>query len=159
PLVLHTSREEAIERLRHARQLLEQGRYAEAAYIARSVQKMSGVRWGLYDDSPDKLLADIEKHITIQNKKTPYEKNTDLTDATPWAEKLFDETRKDFGPCDGGTVLTHRFKITNVYSVPLEIINVRTSAACVTWRAGQTTLPPGGKTYLEVALDTTKFFG
>ena len=50
-----------------------------------------------------------------------------------WADKMFKgETTHDFGSVPRGAQLFHRFKITNIYAVRLEIVQVRTSCGCVT---------------------------
>src|SRR5262249_12966834 len=50
----------------------------------------------------------------------------------PWADKLFpDGTSHDFGSVPRGTQLFYRFKMTNIYKVPLEIMATRTSCGCV----------------------------
>jgi RNA polymerase sigma factor (sigma-70 family) len=79
--------------------------------------------------------------------------------AAPWATKLFKETSKDFGSCSGDEPLTYRFEITNIYSVPLLVINVRASAGCVTWELQRKELKPRESGYLEVRLDPRRFTG
>jgi RNA polymerase sigma factor (sigma-70 family) len=76
-----------------------------------------------------------------------------------WADKLFAETSKDFGICERGTQLKHRFKITNRYAVPLDITHVRASCGCLTYTLSRTSLRPRESGYLEVILDSTRFVG
>jgi RNA polymerase sigma factor (sigma-70 family) len=77
----------------------------------------------------------------------------------PWAAKLFKETSKDFGACSGDEPLTYRFEMTNIYTVPLEVTNVRASAGCVTWTLSTKTLKPKESGYLEVRMDPRRFTG
>lgn len=83
----------------------------------------------------------------------------DNSAAAPWANKLFKETSKDFGSCSGDEPLIHRFEITNIYSVPLQVMHVRASAGCVTWELPQKDLKPRESGYLEVRLDPRRFLG
>jgi hypothetical protein len=55
------AREEAVGLLATARRLLAQGKLDEAEHIAVRVGRMSEVRWGLFDDNPDKVLHDVSR--------------------------------------------------------------------------------------------------
>jgi hypothetical protein len=55
------AREEAVGLLSTARRLLAQGKLDEAERIAVRVGRMSEVRWGLFDDNPDKVLHDVSR--------------------------------------------------------------------------------------------------
>jgi hypothetical protein len=63
----------------------------------------------------------------------------------------------DFGSVPRGSHLLHRFKITNIYAVPMEIINLKPSCGCGTAKATKTTLKPTESGYIEVTVDTTRF--
>jgi RNA polymerase sigma factor (sigma-70 family) len=76
-----------------------------------------------------------------------------------WANKLFDEAGKDFGTCGRGEQLTHRFRMRNIYAVPLDITQVRASCGCVACSPSQHTLQPGETGYLEVTMDSARFSG
>jgi RNA polymerase sigma factor (sigma-70 family) len=76
-----------------------------------------------------------------------------------WANKLFVERTKDFGECQAGTQLKHRFPMTNPYSVPLRIAPVRVSCGCVTASPSPGVLAPRETGYLEVTVDTRRFTG
>lgn len=159
------TRGEAVRQLKAARRLLEQGQLEEAAAVAQRVREMNPDRWGLFEDSPQKVLADVERLIKNRPDISPPkanqpEKNSDALDTTgAWANKLFDETTKDFGNCPAGQILKHRFKITNIYNVPLEIIHVRVLSSCVAYSDSPKTLQPRETAYLEVTMDTTRFSG
>ncbi len=77
-----------------------------------------------------------------------------------WADKMFQEgTTHDFGSIPRGAQLFHRFKVTNIYAVRLEAIQVRTSCGCLT-----VTPPAGGlearqEGYVDVLMDARKFTG
>jgi RNA polymerase sigma factor (sigma-70 family) len=76
-----------------------------------------------------------------------------------WANKLFEETSWDFGTCLRGEKLRHRFKIVNIYATPIEVTQVRSSCGCVTATMDFRTLQPNETSYLEVAVDSTRFVG
>jgi hypothetical protein len=76
-----------------------------------------------------------------------------------WAEKMFkDGTTHDFGSVPRGTVLYHRFKISNIYAVPLEI-SARVGCHCVTATPSTRVLQPREEGYVDVTMDTRKFPG
>jgi hypothetical protein len=75
------------------------------------------------------------------------------------ANKLFEQTTKDFGTCQRGAQLKHRFKITNIYAVPLDITDVRYSSHCVYCVLSHKTLKPQESGYLEVTMDAGRFTG
>jgi hypothetical protein len=84
--------------------------------------------------------------------------------AQAWAEKMFkDKDAKDnpivhdFGSVPRGSHLLHRFKITNIYAVPMDIVSLKPSCGCGTATATKTTLQPRESGYIEVTVDTTRF--
>jgi hypothetical protein len=86
--------------------------------------------------------------------------------AQAWAEKMFkDPDTKDnplvhdFGNVPRGSQLFHRFKITNIYAVPMEITNLHPSCGCGTPKATKSKLQPRESGYIEVTLDTKRFNG
>lgn len=86
--------------------------------------------------------------------------------AQAWAEKMFkDKDAKDnplvhdFGSVPRGAQLFHRFKITNIYAVPMEITNLHPSCGCGSAKATKTTLQPRESGFIEVTLDTKRFTG
>lgn len=77
-----------------------------------------------------------------------------------WAEKLFkDGTSHDFGSVPRGAQLLHKFKMTNIYAVPLEITNVRSSCTCGTVTPSVKVLEPRQDGFIEVMMDTRRFTG
>ncbi|GIW80493.1 MAG: hypothetical protein KatS3mg105_2300 [Gemmatales bacterium] len=80
-----------------------------------------------------------------------------------WAVKMFEydggSARHDFGKVPRGAVLSHRFKMTNIWAVPLQIINVRTSCGCVTAKPTKQLLQSKEVGYLEVTMDSRRFTG
>jgi hypothetical protein len=80
----------------------------------------------------------------------------------PWADKLFKGAiSHDFGTVPRGAQLTHRFTLTNLYAVDLQIVNIRSSCGCVT-----TTVTPASRLlkskqtgFIDVLMDTRKFSG
>jgi hypothetical protein len=77
-----------------------------------------------------------------------------------WADKLFKgSTSHDFGTVARGAQLSHKFTITNIYAVPLEISNVRTTCGCLTATPTKTRLQPQEVAYLDITMDGRKFSG
>src|SRR5947209_11767654 len=80
--------------------------------------------------------------------------------AQGWANKLFkDQLSHDFGTVALGAQVYHRFPITNVYAVPLEITNIRGSCGCVTGTPVPKVLQPRETGYVEVTMDARRFRG
>jgi hypothetical protein len=80
--------------------------------------------------------------------------------AQGWANKLFkDRTTHDFGTVARGAQLYHRFPITNIYAVPLDVTNVRVSCGCVTAVPSKKTLKPRETAYIDVSMDGRRFSG
>lgn len=80
--------------------------------------------------------------------------------STDWAKKMFSEgLSHDFGSVPRGAQLFHRFKMTNIWAVPIEITQVRASCGCVTATNKVTTLKPRESGYLEVTMDARRFTG
>src|SRR5437868_1246360 len=77
-----------------------------------------------------------------------------------WADKLFQGgTAKDFGVVPHGAQLTYRFPMKNIYTVPLEITNVRTSCFCLTATPSTKLLKPEETGYLDIIMDGKRFTG
>ncbi|MCS6853027.1 MAG: DUF1573 domain-containing protein [Gemmataceae bacterium] len=79
-----------------------------------------------------------------------------------WAEKMFAPagTVHDFGNVPRGAQLHHRFTITNIYAVPLQIMGTpRASCGCVKVTAPTHPLQSREKAYIDVVMDTTRFTG
>lgn len=81
-----------------------------------------------------------------------------------WAEKMFKDgdklvTSHDFGTVARGAQLFHRFPITNIYAVRMEITNVRTSCTCGKVTPSARVLEPRETGYIEVMMDARLFTG
>lgn len=77
-----------------------------------------------------------------------------------WAEKMFkDGTSHDFGTVARGAQLYHRFTITNIYAVPMQILDVKTSCGCATATASAKLLQPREVGYIDVVMDGKRFSG
>src|SRR5262249_34851338 len=80
--------------------------------------------------------------------------------AQGWAEKMFsDGTTHDFGTVPRGAQLSHRFTLTNIYAVRMEITGIQSGCGCVTATAEKRVLEPLEKTTLEVNMDARRFTG
>lgn len=75
-----------------------------------------------------------------------------------WGSKLFSELNHDFGSVPRGTQLYYKFKITNIYAVPLNI-STRVGCNCVTVTPQSLTVQPRAETYLDISMDGTRFSG
>jgi len=77
-----------------------------------------------------------------------------------WADKLFQgNTAKDFGVVPFGAQLTYRFPMKNIYAVPLEITNVRSSCGCLTATPSTKVLKPQETGYLDINIDGRRLNG
>jgi hypothetical protein len=77
-----------------------------------------------------------------------------------WADKMFGGTTShDFGSVPRGAQLFHRFTMTNIYAVPLEIVSARTSCGCATVTPSVKVLQPREKATIDVTMDAHRFTG
>ncbi len=76
-----------------------------------------------------------------------------------WAEKMFEETSKDFGPVPRGPQLVHHFRLVNNTGTPVTISGIRVSCGCTSAYAIQGTLQPGEATAVVATMDTNRFVG
>ena len=80
--------------------------------------------------------------------------------AQGWAEKMFkDGLTHDFGSVPRGAQLLHRFTITNIYAVRMEITGVTSGCGCVTATPAKKVLEPRESTTIEVVMDAKRFSG
>src|ERR1700676_22460 len=80
--------------------------------------------------------------------------------AQNWAEKMFaDGASQDFGVVPHGAQLFHRFTITNIYAVRMEITSITPGCGCVTAIAPKHVLDPRETTTLDVSMDARRFTG
>lgn len=84
-----------------------------------------------------------------------------LSQTSEWADKLFAKAgpTHNFGNVPRGAVLSHRFPMTNIYAVPLQITGTRVSCGCVTVTPSATTLQPKESGYIDVVMDARRFTG
>src|SRR5438105_1072836 len=74
--------------------------------------------------------------------------------STAWADKMFKETTShDFGTVAHGAKLYHRFPMTNIWAIPIEITNVRSSCGCVTATLSTQALQPRETAFLDITMD------
>jgi hypothetical protein len=77
-----------------------------------------------------------------------------------WADKMFkDGTSHDFGSVPRGAQLFHRFTITNIYAVRMEITGVKSGCGCVSATAAKRVLEPRESTTIDVSMDARRFTG
>jgi hypothetical protein len=77
-----------------------------------------------------------------------------------WADKLFKGSLShDFGNVPRGAKLSHRFAMTNIYAVDLEIVDVRVSCGCASAVPAVKVLKSRQTSYIDVLMDARKFTG
>ncbi|MCZ2341884.1 MAG: DUF1573 domain-containing protein [Bacteroidales bacterium] len=94
------------------------------------------------------------------------------TPATPWANKLFlpnigknpaldapPVLVHDFGTVPHGTLCVHKFTLTNIYDVPMQVVDVRKSCGCLEAYPPQKVLQPQESAEFVVSMNTAKFHG
>jgi hypothetical protein len=80
--------------------------------------------------------------------------------AQGWAEKMFTGgLTHDFGTVPRGAQMKHRFTITNIYAVRMEITKITSGCGCLTATAAKRVLEPRESTTLEVHMDGRRFAG
>jgi hypothetical protein len=90
----------------------------------------------------------------------------------PWANKLFlpdidtnpaqpapYEIAHDFGTMPKGTLAVHKFTITNIYSIPMQVTEIRRTSEVVQAYPPQKMLQPNDKAEFIVTIDTARFTG
>ncbi len=90
----------------------------------------------------------------------------------PWANKFFlpdiatnrEQTAPaiithNFGDVPHGTLCIHKFTITNLYDVPMQIMDVRKSCSCLDYVPMTKVLQPNETAELTVTMNTAKFVG
>jgi hypothetical protein len=79
---------------------------------------------------------------------------------TPWAQKMFlGVNSHDFGTVPHGAKLKHRLVIKNIWAVPLEITEIRSTCGCVEATANSKILQPKEQGFIDVTMDTSRFTG
>jgi hypothetical protein len=85
---------------------------------------------------------------------------TSASAQTAWAEKMFKgELTHDFGSVPRGAQLSHRFVLTNIYAVPMDITSVKSGCGCVTATAAKRSLAPRESTTIDINMDARRFTG
>jgi hypothetical protein len=85
-------------------------------------------------------------------------------DMSGWAAKVFRDadgkipSGHDFGVVPRGAVLQHRFPITNIYAVPLQV-SCRVSCGCVSATPMPQVLEPRASGFVDISMDTMRFSG
>jgi hypothetical protein len=83
-----------------------------------------------------------------------------LAAQSAWAEKMFkDALSHDFGSVPHGAQLSHRFVLTNIYAVRMEITSIVPGCGCVTATPAKRVLEPRESTNIDVTMDARRFTG
>ena len=81
--------------------------------------------------------------------------------AQNWAEKMFKDGQlsHDFGVVPHGAQLFHRFHVTNIWAVRMEIVGLSPSCGCVTANPSKRVLEPRESGTIDVQVDARRFVG
>jgi hypothetical protein len=79
--------------------------------------------------------------------------------AATWADSMFGELKKDFGPVRQGQVQVHEFRVRNNTKGDVRISSLAVSCGCVTARVPNSYLRPGEETVVHASMDTGRFHG
>lgn len=85
----------------------------------------------------------------------------------PWANKFFTGTPdtpppvilQDFKVLPKGTVKTYRFKMTNIYDVPMQVMEPKPNCGCVTVLEYTGVMKPLYTGYIDIKVDTSRVDG
>lgn len=83
----------------------------------------------------------------------------------PWANKLFQKDDApavivhDFGTVPHGSLLVHKLTLTNIYDVPMQVIDVRKSCTCLEAQPPTQVLQPHESAELILTMNAAKFNG
>jgi hypothetical protein len=76
-----------------------------------------------------------------------------------WTDRLFSESRHDFGMVPRGVKVKHDFLLTNSIAEPITILSLRPSCGCTSGRATVSQVAPGQGAVIEAEMDTRNFVG
>jgi len=79
--------------------------------------------------------------------------------AEPWANKLFSETKHDFGTVARGSDTSYKFAAKNIYKQDIELLSVRSSCGCTTPTIDKKVLKTGEVGYVTATFNTRTFTG
>lgn len=80
--------------------------------------------------------------------------------AQGWAEKMFKGgLSHDFGTVARGAQLLHKFPITNIYAVPMEITELKPGCGCITPSYSKKIIEPHETAVIDIRMDSTRFQG
>ncbi|MHB1561667.1 MAG: DUF1573 domain-containing protein, partial [Isosphaeraceae bacterium] len=79
--------------------------------------------------------------------------------AASWADRMFPESRHDFGPVPRGAKVKHDFLLVNHLSEPVTILGLRPSCGCTSGRSSASVVGPGQTAVIEAQMDTRNFVG
>ncbi|MGL4421509.1 MAG: DUF1573 domain-containing protein [Gemmataceae bacterium] len=82
----------------------------------------------------------------------------------PWANKFFQADPPpilvhDFGTVPKGSILVHKMIITNIYDVPMQVIDIRKSCSCLEATPPTQLLQPHETAELVLTMNADKFVG
>ena len=79
--------------------------------------------------------------------------------AAGWADSLFPERSRNFGPVPHHTRVKHAFILTNRLGEAVTILNLRPSCGCTSGKASVSMVNPGETAAIEAQMDARNFLG
>jgi Protein of unknown function (DUF1573) len=85
----------------------------------------------------------------------------------PWANKFFTGSPdnpppvilQDFGVLPKGTIKTYRFKMTNIYAVPMQVMEPKPTCNCISIARYSSQILPREVGYIDIEIDTSRAEG
>jgi hypothetical protein len=107
-------------------------------------------------------VSSLASGLALGQELAPLTPGTPPAATLPWAHKLFfGATGHDFGTVPYGAQLKHRFKMKNIYDVPLQITELRRTCSCLSATASHFRKPlqPNEEGWVDVLMDARRFKG
>src|SRR5215211_2471371 len=79
--------------------------------------------------------------------------------AEAWANKLFSDTKHDFGTVARGSDTSYKFAAKNIYKQEVELLSVRSSCGCTSPTIEKKVLKTGDVGYVTAVFNTRTFTG
>jgi hypothetical protein len=102
------------------------------------------------DSGAAKKLAGGPNSDLVNNPRTA----SGEIDTNRLARIVFESPEFDFGTVKIGTIVEHEFKFTNTGTVPLSILDARSSCGCTVPEWPQDVIPPGGTGVIKAKFNT-----
>jgi tetratricopeptide (TPR) repeat protein len=142
------------------KQMLGRGSITESDYMKAAETVASLETDALLKEAelkePQVRLNQAKRRLDALLRQAP---SSDSERKASWADAVFQEIYKDFGPVRNHRPVMHKFRLLNRSQAELHIAAVRSSCACLAARATETTIGPGQEAFIETTLDPGRFNG